>query len=74
MNGVTNDGASLGDEARRWARPPGVVLEEHLAILKAVEDGREDDAERLMRAHVRATREELQKYLTAGDFTPSSLR
>jgi DNA-binding GntR family transcriptional regulator len=43
-------------ESLRDERDPQVVRREHLAILRAIEDGKADDAERLVRGHVAAVR------------------
>jgi DNA-binding GntR family transcriptional regulator len=52
----------------RTHRDPGVVRDEHLAILRAIQDGRADDAERLMRLHVAAARLAVEKRLEDGTF------
>jgi DNA-binding GntR family transcriptional regulator len=54
----------------RAERDPAVVHEEHLAILRAIEEGRCDDAERLVRQHVAAARLAVEKRLERADFKP----
>jgi DNA-binding GntR family transcriptional regulator len=54
----------------RSHRDPATVRDEHLAILQAVEEGRQDDAEQLVRRHVAAGRLAVEKQLEQGDFTP----
>jgi DNA-binding GntR family transcriptional regulator len=54
----------------RANRDPVVVRDEHLAILKAIEDCRTDEAERLMREHVAAARIAVEESFKAGGFTP----
>ncbi len=63
-----------GAEDREHVRPPQEVLAEHMALLKAIEDGQEELAENLMRAHVRAARVEIQKQIEAGHFAPHWLK
>jgi DNA-binding GntR family transcriptional regulator len=63
-----------GAEDREHVRPPQTVLAEHTALLKAIEDGQEEIAENLMRAHVRAARVEIQKQIEAGHFAPHWLK
>jgi DNA-binding GntR family transcriptional regulator len=45
------------------ARQPSALREEHLAILRAVELGRPDDAEQLMRQHIACERDWAAKHL-----------
>lgn len=47
-------------------RTADTVLAEHINVLEAIEKGREDDAERLMRAHVHAGKEEAERLIEAG--------
>jgi DNA-binding GntR family transcriptional regulator len=54
----------------RANRDPGVIRDEHLAILDAIEQGRADDAERLMRAHIEAARSALEKSMKSDSFQP----
>jgi DNA-binding GntR family transcriptional regulator len=54
----------------RADRDPGVVRDEHVAILRAVQDGRADDAERLVRQHVAAARLAVEKRFENGEFVP----
>ena len=54
----------------RGNRDPYVVREEHLAILQAIEDGRGDDAERVMREHIRAGKRAIEEQLARGEFVP----
>jgi DNA-binding GntR family transcriptional regulator len=57
----------------RADRDPGVVRDEHIAILRAVQDGRADDAERLIRQHVAAARLAVEKRFENGNFDPKWL-
>jgi DNA-binding GntR family transcriptional regulator len=50
----------------RARRDPKIVHQEHLEILRAIESGNEDDAERLMRAHIRAAREAVAQIIESG--------
>lgn len=52
----------------RADRDPGIVRDEHLAILQAIEDGRADDAERLIRQHVAAARLAVEKRMQHSEF------
>jgi DNA-binding GntR family transcriptional regulator len=61
-------------ENREHIRPPEKVLEEHLALLKAIEDGQEELAENLMRAHIRAACVDIEKQIEAGHFAPHWLK
>jgi DNA-binding GntR family transcriptional regulator len=54
----------------RADRNPGVVRDEHVAILRAIEEGRPDDAERLIRSHVAAARLAVEKRIESGHFKP----
>jgi DNA-binding GntR family transcriptional regulator len=54
----------------RADRDPAVVRDEHLAILRAIEEGRTDDAEHLVRRHVAAARLAVEKRLERDDFKP----
>ncbi|HWP40099.1 MAG TPA: GntR family transcriptional regulator [Tepidisphaeraceae bacterium] len=54
----------------RADRDPGVVRDEHLAILRAIQDGRADDAERLVRQHVAAARLAVEKRYENSEFEP----
>jgi len=58
----------------RASRDPEAVFEEHAAILKAIEDGRAEDAERLTREHVRAGREAIARQIAEGRFRPLWVR
>ncbi len=57
----------------RADRDPRIVLDEHLAILEAIEDGRADDAERLVRQHVAAARLAVEKRMQHSGFDPKWL-
>ena len=52
----------------RAERDPAVVRVEHLSILRAIEEGRADDAEHLIRQHVAAARLAVKKRLESGHF------
>ncbi len=54
----------------RIGRDPRVVRAEHLAILKAIEAGDADEAERVVRDHIRVGREVVQEQMKAGRFVP----
>jgi DNA-binding GntR family transcriptional regulator len=54
----------------RVDRNPREVRDDHLAILRAVERNRPDDAERLMRAHIRAARTMIEQRVADGTFVP----
>ena len=54
----------------RADRDPAVVRDEHLAILRAIEEGRTDDAEHVVRRHVAAARLAVEKRLERDDFKP----
>jgi len=55
----------------RAGRDPQRVREEHRALLRAIEEGRGDEAERLMKQHICAVKEALRQRLERGDFAPS---
>jgi DNA-binding GntR family transcriptional regulator len=57
----------------RADRDPGVVRDEHMAILQAIENGRADDAERLARQHVVAARLAVEKRMQHSGFDPKWL-
>ena len=46
------------------------IHEEHLGIVKAIEETRPDDAERLARQHVALVRQSIQQQITEGKFVP----
>jgi DNA-binding GntR family transcriptional regulator len=46
------------------------IREEHLGIVKAIEENRPDDAERLARQHVALVRHAIQQQITEGRFVP----
>lgn len=51
-------------------RDPEQVRDDHLAILEAIQEGRTDDAERLMRQHIRVGREAASERIMQGQFIP----
>jgi DNA-binding GntR family transcriptional regulator len=51
----------------RADRDPVAVRDEHVAFLLAIQDGRADEAERLVRQHVAAARVAVQKRLERGE-------
>jgi DNA-binding GntR family transcriptional regulator len=51
-------------------RDPDDVLQEHLAIVKAIEENRADDAENLVRAHIRTAKEAVEEEVARGSFVP----
>ena len=46
------------------------IRTEHLGIVKAIEDNRPDDAERLAREHVQGVRQAIQHHIAEGKFDP----
>ena len=54
----------------QMTRDPDAVRDEHLAILKAIEAGRADDAECLMRTHIRTGKQRLEEQIAQGKFVP----
>jgi DNA-binding GntR family transcriptional regulator len=54
----------------QMTRDPDQVRDEHLAILTAIEEGRPDDAERLMRTHIRIAKRGLEEQIAQGKFAP----
>jgi len=55
----------------RVNRNPGRVRDEHIGILNAIEEGNEEKAEKLMRQHIRAAGEEIEKLIQKGVFKPA---
>lgn len=51
-------------------RPHDVIRDEHLAIVKAIEENRPDDAERAARAHVAGVRSAIEKQIGDNSFVP----
>jgi len=70
MLGRLADNYAILGKFVRAERDPVVVRDEHLAILRAIEEGRTDDAERLIRQHVSAARLAVEKRLERSDFQP----
>jgi len=58
----------------RVGRNSQTVRKEHLAILQAIEDNRPAEAEKLMRAHIRAGRKAVEKQIRSGKFVPKWVR
>jgi DNA-binding GntR family transcriptional regulator len=54
----------------RASRDPAVIRDEHLAILGAIEEGRPDDAERVVRQHIAAARLVVQQNMGSNNFEP----
>ena len=54
----------------RANRDPKVIRDEHIAILTAIEEGRADDAEKLMRDHIEAARSAIEKSMKSESFQP----
>jgi DNA-binding GntR family transcriptional regulator len=52
----------------RAERENNEILEEHLALVRAIEEDRPDDAERLAREHVRAARKAIQERIAKEGF------
>ena len=57
----------------QMSRDPQQVRTEHLAILQAIEEGRSNDAESLMRAHIRTAKQALEHQISEGKFAPNWL-
>lgn len=51
-------------------RPHEEIHNEHVAIVKAIEDNRPDEAERIARQHVVGTRRAVEAQIAEGTFTP----
>jgi DNA-binding GntR family transcriptional regulator len=58
----------------RVGRNPRVIRREHLAILDAIEADRADQAERLMREHIRAGKKLVEARVKSGKFVPQWVR
>ena len=56
--------------AVRASRDPREVYEEHLEIVKAIEDNLPDEAERLAREHVSKARKTIEQQAAKNEFTP----
>ncbi|MBI4579032.1 MAG: GntR family transcriptional regulator [Planctomycetes bacterium] len=54
----------------RAGRDPRMVRDEHLALLKAIEEGREEDAVRLVRDHIRAAKKAVEEQILSRSFVP----
>ncbi|MBN1343807.1 MAG: GntR family transcriptional regulator [Phycisphaerae bacterium] len=54
----------------RVDRDAQTVRDEHMGVLKAIEEDRPDDAESLMRRHIRAAKEIIERQVTDGTFVP----
>jgi DNA-binding GntR family transcriptional regulator len=54
----------------RANRDPKVIRDEHIGILDAIEQGRADEAERLMREHIEAARNAIEKSMKSDSFEP----
>lgn len=55
----------------RVGRPPKLVYREHLAVLRAIEQGQAENAEKLMRKHIFGVRKILQQQIERGTFVPT---
>jgi DNA-binding GntR family transcriptional regulator len=51
-------------------RPHDLIREEHLAIVKSIEENRPDDAERAARRHVSNVRQLIERQIAEGKFVP----
>jgi DNA-binding GntR family transcriptional regulator len=56
--------------AVRASRDPRAVYEEHLEIVKAIEENQPDEAERLAREHVSKARKTIEQQAAKNEFTP----
>ena len=54
----------------RANRDPKIIRDEHMAILKAIEEGHCNDAERVMREHIQAGREAIERSMKSESFQP----
>ena len=54
----------------RANRDPKLIRDEHMGILNAIEEGRADDAERLMREHIEAARAAIERSMKSESFEP----
>jgi DNA-binding GntR family transcriptional regulator len=52
------------------SRPPELIRDEHVAIVRAVESNKPDDAEKFARAHVAGVRRTIQEQVADGRFQP----
>jgi len=52
------------------SRDPDEVRNEHLAILKLIEEGKADEAEAVTRAHIRTAKKDLETQIAEGKFVP----
>jgi DNA-binding GntR family transcriptional regulator len=57
----------------QMSRDPSEVRSEHLAILKAIEEGNASKAEELMRSHIRTAKQGLVRQVEEGKFSPNWL-
>jgi DNA-binding GntR family transcriptional regulator len=57
----------------QMSRDPDDVRAEHMAILDAIREGKPDDAERLMRSHIRTAKQRLEREIAEGRFAPKWL-
>ena len=64
------DSYSILQKIVRGKRNPIPVKVEHMAILDAIEQGRADDAERLMREHIATGRKFVEDQVKSGAFIP----
>ena len=54
----------------QMSRDPDEVCHEHLEILKAIGEGQPDEAERLVRAHIRRAKQDVEKQIAEGKYAP----
>jgi len=64
------DSYSILQKIVHGKRDPAPVKEEHLAILDAIEKGRADEAEHLMREHISTGRKFVEDQIKSGAFIP----
>jgi len=64
------DSYSILQKIVRGKRDPEPVKGEHMAILEAIEQGRADEAERLMREHIATGRKFVEEQIKSGAFVP----
>jgi len=64
------DNYRLLGKAVRANRDPERVREEHVGILRAIEEGKPNEAEALMRQHIRMGKTAVQEQLAKGEFVP----
>jgi len=70
MLGRLNEHCKLLHKVLQGTRDFHVVRDEHLAVLKAIEEGRADDAERRMKEHILSGKKYFHDLIMEGKFVP----